>query len=290
MEKQFPHRVNAVVINALYWCHMMPNRVRKRRNDPSLTPWPRFVPDGEKFQIVDWMEVPEVLELAGPQTAFEFCAPENLIFHVLKLGSFEDGTGHELYQKLDLRGDTLFEHLARHPKVADLPTKILCDALLSHLSYFNPYKNGLGLAYSAREHDRFDFSPPIVNFPFDPGPLTFLFEDLSEVGLCHKTLGGYKWSDDSIASLQRLGLWPYDHDHSDFQCIWDELPPDIRTAILSGYVMREDLDDLIITTSHSLKDRQPEQFSQPFKRIAGMSRHQLANTMIDLVRAGLVKS
>lgn len=288
MEKLSPHQVNAVLINALYWCHMMPKHALKVRNDPSLTRWPRFVPDAEQFQIVDWMEVPEVLEMASPQTAFEFAAPENLIFHFFKLGSFEDGSGHELYQKLDFRANSLFEYLLSDPKVADLPSNILCDALLSQLSVFNPYKTGLGLAYSGRDFDRFDFSPPIVNFPFDPGPLTFLFNDLSEAGLCHKTIGGYKWSDVAIASFRRLNLWPYDHDYSEYQCVWNELPPDVKASILSGYIKREELDDLIVATSHALKDKQPEQFSQPFKRIIGMSQYQFATTMIEFVRMGLV--
>ena len=102
----------------------------------------------------------------------------------------KEGTGSELYHKLDLRAETLSEHLSLDPKVADLPTKMLCDALLNHLSFFNPYRDGFGLAHSARDFDRFNFSPPIVDFPFDPGPATFLFKELSEVGVCQKTTGG----------------------------------------------------------------------------------------------------
>ena len=200
----------------------------------------------------------------------------------------EEGYSHDLFQTLDLKEGTLSAQLALEPKVATLPTDMLCDALLWRLSMTNPYEDRFRLGYTYGDKKRFDFSPPVVDFPFDPGPLTFLFEDFISVELCERVIGGYKWANLAIASFRRLMLWPEDHDISVFRAVWQAFPQEVQRSTRSGYIDYYDLDNLVIETHASLVAKGGTDLGEPLQRGPGMGHVFFAHRMLRIARAGLL--
>ena len=232
---------NAILINALYWCHAIQRYAGQTWNDPDAERWPQDVKNGTRFAIVDWIDAPEAAKVAKETQAFQNPAPENLIFHILELGDMDEGCGHDLYQRLCLREDTLMEHLLNEPRVSLLPTDMLCDALLDLLADLSVYSDPLRLGYSRKDLARFDFAPPITELPFDPGPLTFLFKDLVQAKLSERVLGGYKWTETAIASFKRLRRWPTEEFDPRLRAIWSALPTELKHSALLGLVEQFDL-------------------------------------------------
>lgn len=267
----------------------MKHQAFKTRNEPKEKKWPHDVLNGTELHILDWWEEREAAKLAASCKAFENPALENLIAYRLKIASIDEGFSHDLYQKLHLRFDTLAEHLSAEPAVEKLPTAMLCDAVMYNLTWFDPYSMGDGLGYSTRDRARFDFSVPVVDFPFDPGPLTFLFKDLAKVGLCERAVGGFKWADLAIATFRRLNLWPYDKDFSAYQMVWDAFPLDIKRSALSGVVDVDDLEELIGKTNTDLIAKGKKAPDGVFERQPGMGHTPFADIMLKFIRSGMAR-
>ena len=64
---------------------------------------------------------------------------------------------------------------------------------------------------------------------------------------------------------------------------------DIKNSILSGYINRGELDDLIAATSVELISKGTKNFKNPVQRIAGMGHHPFADAMMAFVRAGMIE-